>query len=138
MKKFWVILVSLLCLVSCYNIKRLEPHYPKRTFYSEVRLGDSVFYYMNAVIEDEVEMEFVKKVVRKSNYGIHLFGPDFGCLTLKDTMVCLIESCSYTRERFRELLRTRNEQERDTTVMEFTPNMYIQWSTFDEMFEFCK
>ena len=129
--KILKIVCCLLVLVSCVKVSTYETPI-EGNFYSEVNLGDSIYCYMNAAIKDDVVAEFMKKKVKTTETAVYIFG-EVRFLAQKDTVICLIESYRDSKENFYYLLKEKAKQPRDTTIMKFTANNYIQWKVFDEM-----
>ena len=132
--KILKIVCCLLVLVSCSKVVVHEMPIEGK-FYSEVNLGDSIYCYMNAAIKDDVVAEFVKKKVKTTETTVHDLG-EVRFVTQKDTVICLIENYRDSKEKFYYLLKEKAKQPRDTTIMKFTANNYIQWEVFDEIVNF--
>lgn len=129
--KILKIVCCLLVLVSCSKVVIYETPI-EGNFHSEVNLGDSIYCYMNTTIKDDVVAEFVKKKVKTTETQVYDLG-EAGFVAHKDTVVCLIENYRDSKEKFYYLLKEKVKQPRDTTIMKFTENNYIQWEVFDEM-----
>ena len=134
MKKIILILLSLICITSCYKNISDEQYLRYGSFYDEINLNDSTSYYMSCnIVPDEVEMYFVKKerytisiervAIIDTVYYVKKYSSDISREVYK-----------YDHKEFRELMIEKNKLPRDTTIFKFTPNMYCSWKVFDKIY----
>lgn len=104
------------------------------SFQDICKYDDNTTYYMSCNInQEEVELYFTKK-----SYVL-IWTEDVNSQGMvyhvnRDTVYIDIEDYRYTHNEFAELLVQKNKIKRDTTIFKFTPNMYCNWSTFDQIY----
>jgi len=138
MKKLIYILTALLCLTSCYkswivteeNENILHVGY----FHDECSLGDSTSYYMSCNVNyEDVEMYFVRRTRRVLGVDT-IYVADKIYHLVQDTLLVKVENYKYTPDEFKEILMEKNMTPRDTTIFQFTQDMYCTWETFDKIY----
>jgi hypothetical protein len=134
MKKIILILLSIICLSSCFKGIYTDTPAPTGTFNEEITIGDTLIYYTSCnMTRQEVELYFVKRIRRI--LGIN----EWDALNMtyymeKDTVIISQEDYRYTPDEFKEVLAEKNKIKRDTTIFHFTQEMCCSWELFDKMY----
>lgn len=134
MKKFIIILLSILCLSSCYKTYVDRPQLSPGFYSDEVVVCDTLIYNMSCqVYSDSAKMQLMKRVwITLDSHTVHIADKD---LEVKDNkLLVLQEDIKYSALGFKKMLKEKNEQPRDSWWFMFTPNIGITWYTFDKMF----
>lgn len=134
MKKIILILLSIICLSSCYKNDVYNSGLMSTTFTDTFSVGDTVTYYMSCnVINEKVEMYFVRRIEAK--IGVTPISVADNVYYRDDIEIIItIEDYKYEKDEFIEMLIEKNQIPRDADIFKFSSVMYCSWKVFDKMY----
>ena len=134
MKKIILILLSIICLSSCYKNDVYNTRLMGASFTDTFSVGDTVTYYMSCnVINEKVEMYFVRRL--KTKIGSTDVSEMDNVYYRDDCeIVITIEDYKYTNDEFVEMLIEKNQIPREGDIFKFSSVMFCSWEVFDKMY----
>ena len=134
MKKIILILLSIICLSSCYKNNVYNTRLMGASFTDTFSVGDTVTYYMSCnVVDEKVEMYFVRRVETK--IGVTPISVADNVYYRDDIEIIItIEDYNYTNDEFIEMLIEKNQISREGDIFKFSSVMYCSWKVFDKMY----
>lgn len=136
MIKKMLILVLLCGFTSCISKTGIAPN-RNAYFHDECSEGDSVYYFMNCTISENVSMQFIKKKVYTINEIVYEFGEKEYYFEQEEVSMSN-DTYEFTWDEFKNELININKTNRITALAIWKENYRLQWKTIDDMLNFIK